>query len=91
MRRSIGGEFPAFAEIGKSAINEWIVRFTADAGNRTPPDSQQHFDIWEFPKADQDAGAQSYFGALPPQVVFREGPPTPNLRAEKFQRRTLFR
>ncbi len=34
-----------------------------------PPDSRQHFDVWSFTTADKDAGAQSYFGALPPQVI----------------------
>jgi hypothetical protein len=34
-----------------------------------PADSIQHFDVWQFATADQDAGAQSYFGALPPQVI----------------------
>jgi hypothetical protein len=29
----------------------------------------QHFDVWQFQNADKDAGQQSYFGALPPQVV----------------------
>ena len=28
-----------------------------------PPESRQHFDIWNFTTADKDAGAQSYFGA----------------------------
>jgi hypothetical protein len=29
----------------------------------------QHFDVWSFASAGQDAGSASYFGALPPQVV----------------------
>jgi hypothetical protein len=30
----------------------------------------QHFDIWQFPTADRDSGGQqSYFGAVPPQVI----------------------
>jgi hypothetical protein len=31
-----------------------------------PPASRQHFDIWNFQKAD---GESSYFGRMPPQVV----------------------
>ena len=34
-----------------------------------PPESRQHFDVWQFQTADKDAGSQSYFGAIPPQVV----------------------
>jgi len=64
----IGKEYPAFRGTGKSTIDEWLGRKSADAENR-PPDSRQHFDIWQFATADQDAGSQSYFGALPPQVV----------------------
>lgn len=29
----------------------------------------QHFDIWQFATADKGDGAQSYFGAVPPQVI----------------------
>jgi hypothetical protein len=35
------------------------VRKSADAENRTPPDSRQHFDVWQFATADQDAGIRS--------------------------------
>jgi DNA modification methylase len=31
-----------------------------------PPESRQHFDIWQFQAADGDS---SYFGRMPPQVV----------------------
>ena len=34
-----------------------------------PPESRQHFDIWQFATADKDAGQQSYFGACPPQII----------------------
>jgi hypothetical protein len=34
-----------------------------------PWGSVQHFDVWSFTTADKDAGAQSYFGAIPPQMV----------------------
>jgi hypothetical protein len=37
--------------------------------DETPPASVQHFDIWEFRKADNSAGMESYFGRMPPQVV----------------------
>jgi transposase len=48
---------------------EWVKGMRTSAESFHPPESRQHFDIWQFPTADQDAGAQSYFGALPPQVV----------------------
>lgn len=57
------------AEIGVSegTISEWFSsRKTAES---EPPDSRQHFDVWSFTTADKDAGSQSYFGAIPPQVV----------------------
>lgn len=44
-------------EIGKSTINS---KFS------DPPDSRQHFDIWNFAKAKGDS---TYFGQMPPQVV----------------------
>jgi hypothetical protein len=31
-----------------------------------PPASRQHFDIWQFQKAEGDS---SYFGRMPPQIV----------------------
>lgn len=56
------------AEIGVSegTISEWFS--SRKSAESEPPESRQHFDVWQFHKAD-DAGAQSYFGALPPQVV----------------------
>lgn len=52
-----------------STVDEWISgkRKAAEFGN--PPESRQHFDVWSFTKADKTAGSQSYFGAIPPQVV----------------------
>ena len=65
----IGREYPAFAGTDHKAIGRWVDgAFSASAAN-APPDSRQHFDIWQFATADQDAGSQSYFGAMPPQVV----------------------
>jgi hypothetical protein len=64
----IGKEFPAFAGITHPTIIEWTGKKSAIAEN-LPPASRQHFDIWQFQTAADDAGAQSYFGALPPQVI----------------------
>jgi hypothetical protein len=42
----------------------------ASAEFSEPPESRQHFDVWAFPTTDRDAGGQqSYFGAVPPQVM----------------------
>lgn len=35
----------------------------------SPPESRQEFDVWQFATADKDDGQQSYFGAVPPQVM----------------------
>lgn len=34
-----------------------------------PWGSVQHFDVWNFASNTKDAGAQSYFGACPPQII----------------------
>jgi hypothetical protein len=55
--------------VSHETIREWVVRFSANADFLTPPQSRQHFDVWQFQNADKGAGQQSYFGALPPQVI----------------------
>jgi hypothetical protein len=63
--------------VSDTAIAEWTAKFATDVGNLAPGRTDkapwgvvQHFDVWAFPAADQDGGGQqSYFGALPPQVV----------------------
>ena len=58
--------------VDHATVSRWIGAFAADAGNAPPPDSRQHFSTWAFPTADTDAGAQSYFGAMPPQERARD-------------------
>lgn len=53
-------------DIPQRTISNWISKFTMDSKFTNPPDSRQHFDIWQFSKADGDS---SYFGQMPPQVV----------------------
>ncbi len=48
---------------------QYYSEFSANADFSDAPASRQHFDIWQFPTSDKDSGQQSYFGALPPQVV----------------------
>jgi hypothetical protein len=55
--------------VAQPTISGWLSE-TADLREFIdPPASRQHFDVWSFQSADKDAGQQSYFGALPPQVV----------------------
>lgn len=56
------------AELGVThpTISEWLDgKKSAFAGN-LPPASWQHFDVWNFNKADNES---SYFGRMPSQVV----------------------
>lgn len=53
--------------VDQATINRWLADAKAQiCADASPPPSRQHFDIWQFAKAGQDAGQQSYFGALPP-------------------------
>lgn len=47
----------------------WLSEFSDESVFSEAPQSRQHFDIWQFTTADKESGQQSYFGALPPQVV----------------------
>jgi hypothetical protein len=67
----IGKEYSAFAGTDHKTIAKWLGEFTASAVN-SPPDSRQHFDIWQFATADQDAGSQSYFGAMARDVGYAD-------------------
>jgi adenine-specific DNA-methyltransferase len=50
-------------------IRRWLDIFLSDSILSNPPDSRQHFDIWNFLTADEDAGTPSFFGKLPSQVI----------------------
>jgi hypothetical protein len=52
-------------------VKRWISSAFSDRSDfAEPPESRQHFDVWQFPTTDRDAGGQqSYFGAVPPQVM----------------------
>jgi hypothetical protein len=47
-------------------VKKWIGEFQNEFQNSPPPESRQHFDIWQFAKANGDS---TYFGQMPPQVV----------------------
>jgi hypothetical protein len=53
----------------RQTITDWIAENRKNPIFGAPPDSRQHFDVWQFQTADKDAGSPSYFGAIPPQIV----------------------
>jgi hypothetical protein len=59
------------AEVGvtQPTISGWLIKFGKSAEFYKPPVTRQHFDIWEFATADDDAGTPSFFGKVPPQVI----------------------
>src|SRR6516162_1293745 len=65
----VGREYPAFEGTDHETVGRWVRGAKSADAENAPPDSRQHFDIWQFATADQDAGSQSYFGAMPPQVM----------------------
>lgn len=55
--------------VDDTTIKNWVGEKAQTCGD-SPPESRQHFDVWQFPTTDRDAGGQqSYFGAVPPQVM----------------------
>jgi hypothetical protein len=50
----------------QATISRWLMQKRNDPELHNAPESRQHFDIWQFQKAD---GESSYFGKMPPQVV----------------------
>lgn len=57
-------------DLPQKTINRWLSESKANVlENDSPPESRQHFDVWSFQNADDDAGTGSYFGRMPPQAV----------------------
>lgn len=53
-----------------TTIQEWVEGKRNSAEFFQAPESRQHFDVWQFPTTDRESGGQqSYFGAVPPQVI----------------------
>lgn len=52
--------------VSREAISDWVGNFRTNSKYTMPPESRQHFDVWNFSKADSDS---AYFGRMPPQVV----------------------
>lgn len=59
-------------EIGvdQKTVSNWLGKMNEGAEFLEPPAARQHFDVWQFPTTDRESGGQqSYFGAVPPQVI----------------------
>lgn len=66
----------SYREIGESinadhtVVGDWVLEKRNSAEFQQAPESRQHFDVWQFPTTDRESGGQqSYFGAVPPQVI----------------------
>ena len=55
--------------VDRTTVGNWMGISAELREFAEPPESRQHFDIWQFATADKDAGQQSYFGACPPQII----------------------
>ncbi len=55
--------------VDQKTISNWLGDSAKLQNFLEPPESRQHFDIWQFATADKEDGQQSYFGAVPPQVL----------------------
>ena len=56
--------------VHQTTVGDWLKDFRNSADFLKAPESRQHFDVWQFPTTDRESGGQqSYFGAVPPQVV----------------------
>jgi hypothetical protein len=53
--------------VDHKTISNWVGIFRQLSEFTNPPESRQHFDVWNFaiPKDEKT----NYFGAMPPQVV----------------------
>lgn len=65
-------------DTSRQTVSDWLAgkRQLSEIGNppgatdEKPWGNIQHFDVWKFPTADRESGGQqSYFGAIPPQVM----------------------
>jgi transposase len=56
-------------QVHQTTIGEWVKEKRQQSEFLNPPESRQHFDVWQFPTPDDDAGTPSYFGKLAPQII----------------------
>lgn len=56
--------------VSEATISGWFKERKAALSEADAPESRQHFDVWQFATTDRESGGQqSYFGAVPPQVL----------------------
>ena len=55
--------------VPRKTADEWVGEKRKSADFAIAPESRQHFDVWQFATTDKEDGQQSYFGAVPPQVL----------------------
>ena len=56
-------------QVHQTTVGEWLKEKRQLSEFLNPPESRQHFDVWQFATADEDAGTPSFFGKLAPQIV----------------------
>lgn len=55
--------------VAQPTVVSWVSEMADVPKLIEPPESLQDFTVWKFHIADKDAGQQSYFGALAPQIM----------------------
>ncbi|HXW89367.1 MAG TPA: DNA methyltransferase [Terriglobales bacterium] len=56
-------------QVHQTTVGEWLKDSRQKSEKLEPPESRQHFDVWQFATPDDDAGTPSFFGKLAPQVI----------------------
>jgi transposase len=56
-------------QVHQTTVAEWIKEKRQQSEFLNPPESRQHFDVWQFAMPDNDGGTPSLFGKLAPQVI----------------------
>ena len=63
-------EIEAQLAVDHKTIHNWLFGEKSATAENSPPASRQHFDVWDFPTCDNEAGGdKSYFGRMAPQIV----------------------
>jgi DNA-binding transcriptional regulator LsrR (DeoR family) len=44
--------------VPRKTVNDWLANREQTSEIATPPESRQHFDMWQFATADKDSGSQ---------------------------------
>ena len=72
-------------------VSNWLENLERRSEITNPPESREHFDIWQFATSDKDSGQQSYFGAKISQsdIRFRSPASRPQSKSEQRRKRGL--